>query len=35
MLADSIAEIEQLKNDNIGYRAVISYLEARINGIAV
>ena len=35
MLAESIAEIEQLKNDNIGYRAVISYLEAKINGIAV
>lgn len=35
MLAESIAEIEQLKNDNIGYRAVISYLEARINGITV
>ena len=35
MLAESIAEIEQLKNDNIGYRAVISYLEARINGATV
>jgi hypothetical protein len=35
MLAESIAEIEQLKNDNIGYRAVISYLEARINGTSI
>ena len=35
MLAESIAEIEQLKNDNIGYRAVISYLQGQINGASV
>ena len=35
MLAESIAEIEQLKNDNIGYRAVISYLQGQLNGATV
>jgi hypothetical protein len=35
MLAESIAEIEQLKNDNIGYRAVISYLQGQLDGVAV
>jgi hypothetical protein len=35
MLAESIAEIEQLKNDNIGYRAVISYLQGRLDGSTV
>ena len=35
MLAESIAEIEQLKNDNIGYRAVISYLQGQLDGVTV
>ena len=35
MLAESIAEIEQLKNDNIGYRAVISYLQGKLDGSTV
>jgi hypothetical protein len=28
-------EVEQLQQDAIGYRAVISYLQAQIDGIAV
>lgn len=35
MLAEAIAEIEQLKNDNIGYRAVISYLQGQLDGATV
>ena len=35
MLAEAIAEIEQLKNDNIGYRAVISYLQGQLDGVTV
>ena len=32
---DAIEEVEQLTQDAIGYRAVISYLQAQIDGIAV
>jgi len=35
MLADTVAEVEKLKNENIGLRAVLSYLESKINGTAV
>ena len=35
MFADAIAEIEQLRNDGVGYRAVISYLQGRIDGSTV
>ena len=35
MFADAIAEMEQLRNDCVGYRAVISYLQGRIDGSAV
>jgi hypothetical protein len=32
---DAIEEVDQLTQDAIGYRAVISYLQAQIDGIAV
>jgi hypothetical protein len=35
LLADYESEIEQLKSDIIGYRAVISYLQGQINGATV
>ena len=35
LLIDYEAEIEQLENDIIGYRAVISYLQGRLDGVAV
>jgi uncharacterized protein YgbK (DUF1537 family) len=35
LLADYEAEIEQLKSDIIGYRAVISYLQGQLDGATV
>jgi hypothetical protein len=35
LLADYESEIEQLKSDIIGYRAVISYLQGQLNGATV
>jgi len=35
IIAGHVAEIDQLKQDVIGYRAVISYLQAQIDGVAV
>ena len=35
MLEDALTQVEQLKNDNIGLRAVLAYLEAKIHGTAV
>jgi hypothetical protein len=35
LLADYASEIEQLKSDIVGYRAVISYLQGQINGASV
>jgi tRNA A37 N6-isopentenylltransferase MiaA len=35
LLVDYEAEIEQLENDIIGYRAVISYLQGQLDGATV
>lgn len=35
MIANIDAEVDQLKNENIGLRAVLAYLESKINGTAV
>jgi hypothetical protein len=35
IIAQHAAEIEQLKSDIIGYRAVISYLQGRLDGATV
>jgi hypothetical protein len=35
LLADYESEIEQLKSDIIGYRAVISYLQGQLDGATV
>ena len=35
LLSDYESEIEQLKSDIIGYRAVISYLQGQLNGATV
>lgn len=35
MIANIDAEVEQLKKDNIGLRAVLAYLESKINGTTV
>lgn len=35
IIAQHAAEIEQLKSDIIGYRAVISYLQGRLDGVTV
>jgi len=32
IIQQNLAEIAQLKNDNTGYRAVISYLQGRLDG---
>lgn len=35
LLEDLSNEIDRLKNDIIGYRAVISYLQGQLNGLTV
>ena len=35
IIVQHAAEIEQLKSDIIGYRAVISYLQGRLDGVTV
>jgi hypothetical protein len=35
IIAQHAAEIEQLKSDIIGYRAVISYLQGQLDGATV